>query len=626
MLYKDIEEKLLSIVKENDPYNVSRKFHIKNWIHLYWVFLERGGKKGLGFISNILADKSCWEEKKTLRKINLNRYKVAKKMIELSIDNEKNPFDSFDRYRIACWCCLENDIFHIFNELRKEIDANDSVGKLINRLDHGDLMIFWSHSINGLQELLTQGRCHSYIYGFKCAIAEKQIEALEYFWSKIQSIVLSPEEKEELLFQAALYKSVNGVANANMVDFCLRHLNPSRYKELLKQDFYRNGYYSILNILKTENFLESEKVLINFLEPDRLTREKYTRSTSDNIANKDSSNLLNQYTEIHAETIKKVVNDLIPSLVDLPTFYSQSPYFNLSREIGTESRISSLSRPIFVVGCPRSGTTLVGSCLAAHPQLKGSEESLFLLCLWQIFSDLHQGNNNRHWSPLSNYINASDILTYMGNFSDNVLSSLCPNTKRYVDHTPWYILLIPFIKNLYPDCIFVHVIRNGIDVVNSLTVSYSNGFKWCGSDLKTRSKLWSDLVTIGKDFGSTLSSSEYIELHYEDLVTQPESEIKKLLIKLNLEWNETCLYPLAIEHAGPSRKKVTLAFFNKDGLTINNANTQKSFNIEEWTIEDKEIFLSVAKDTMNNSAYSNQVDRLYFDLASVEKDNCQFSI
>lgn len=626
MLYKDIEEKLLSLVKENDPYNVSRKFHIKNWIRLYWVFLETGGKKGLSFISNILADKSCWEEKETLRKINLNRYKVAEKLLELSIDDEKNPFDSFDRYRIACWCCLENNIFLLFNELRKEIDVSGSVDKLINRLDHGDLMIFWSHSINGLQEHLTQGRCHSYIYGFKCAIAEKQIEALEYFWGKIQSIGLSSEQKEELLFQVALYKSVNGVANANMVDFCLNHLNPSRYKELLKQDLFKNGYYSVLHILKTENFFESEAVLVNFLEPNRMAKEKYLRSTSADIGHEESNeDPLNHYTKIHAGTIKKVVNVLIPSLIDLPTFYSKA-YSNLFNEIRTGSRTSRLSHPIFVVGCPRSGTTLTGSCLAAHPQLMGSEESLFLLCLWQIFSDLHQGNNNRRWAPLSNYISANDILTYIGNFADNVFSSLCPDTKNYVDHTPWYVLLIPFIKNLYPDCRFVHVIRNGIDVVNSLKVSYLNGFKWCGKDLKTRSKLWSDLVTIGKEFGSALRASEYIELHYEDLVAEPETEIKKLLKKLNLEWNEKCLQPLAVEHAGPSRKNVTLALFDKNSFTLNKSNTHKNFNIEGWTTEDKEIFLSMAKDTMNNSDYSDQVARLFFDSASVKKGKSHFNI
>lgn len=275
MLYQDIEDKLLAGIRENDPYSTLKKFYIQNWIRSHWVFLTTGGLKGLDFISKIFLDESCWETIDTLKKLNLNRYIVAKKLITSIVDGEKNPFDNLDRYRIACSCCLEDDIPSIFNKLDNSLENSHSLYKLIESLNYGNLMIFWSHVINELEErLLSKDQSHLYLYGFKCAIEDKQIEALEFFWNKIQLIRLSSGQKEELLIQVALYKSINGLANANMIGFCLNYLDSSKYYELLKQDFDKNGYYSTLHTLRAENFLESAEMLSGFLKQDQVLHEK----------------------------------------------------------------------------------------------------------------------------------------------------------------------------------------------------------------------------------------------------------------------------------------------------------------------------------------------------------------
>jgi hypothetical protein len=226
---------------------------------------------------------------------------------------------------------------------------------------------------------------------------------------------------------------------------------------------------------------------------------------------------------------------------------------------------SRLKKPIFVVGCPRSGTTLLGEILMSHPKLKGIDESLFLMLLWRIFSDLHQGANEKGWAPLRGFISNNEMLDSIGKFSDDIFYGVsCNGTRTVVDHTPWYVALIPFLNILYPDSIFIHIIRNPIDVVNSLTASFLNGYKWAGEDIETRTIIWKELVSAGKKAGKSLPNNRYMEIKFENLCQDPEKCIKTVLDFLSLKWEDSCLIPLTKEHAGPARKNVLIGSLGKN--------------------------------------------------------------
>ena len=79
---------------------------------------------------------------------------------------------------------------------------------------------------------------------------------------------------------------------------------------------------------------------------------------------------------------------------------------------------------IFIVGCPRSGTTALGKCLAAHSEIAGSDESLFLLMMWTIFNDMHQGDNKRKYTPLKNFLSTEKLIDNIRLFSDNIFDGL----------------------------------------------------------------------------------------------------------------------------------------------------------------------------------------------------------
>lgn len=282
MRYSDIEKGLVASIDENDPYKVTKQFQIKRWSHLYGnPLLESWGELKMPFFQKVLRDEECWKKVDTLEQVKLDGYVVGKKLIDLKTeDGEKNFLKNFDRYKIACWCCVEEDIRTLFEEFKSSI-GNESAENLVTRLNDNALMIYWSHVMNGQEHQLKinypDTSCHKYVHGFVGAILERSVEALEFFWNKLQSVdSVSYEQKEGLLMDAALYKGVYRAATVDTVNFCLRNLDLDKHPELLKRDFKQNGHYSTLFKLNTNYFFDSAKKLLAYLRPEDISCESYS--------------------------------------------------------------------------------------------------------------------------------------------------------------------------------------------------------------------------------------------------------------------------------------------------------------------------------------------------------------
>jgi Sulfotransferase family len=269
------------------------------------------------------------------------------------------------------------------------------------------------------------------------------------------------------------------------------------------------------------------------------------------------------------------------------------------------SRFSEVIRaPVFVVGSPRSGTTITGSCLQAHPQLAGTAESLALIHLWCIYADLYKGFNRRRYCPLKEYISEDLLLSGIGDLADGIFAGVLGARKdRYVDHTPWYGACMPFIRSLYRDAVFIHVIRDGRQVVRSLTSSKERGFPWAGKTLKERTQLWMELVSIVKRFGSTLPAEQYLEVRYEELCANPEGTIGVMLEFLGLDWSDQCLIPLTKPLASPSRPDAVIAVLNGQGKVEFAPRGSESQWPEGWSSTARNMFWELAGPLMNCLGY-----------------------
>lgn len=252
----------------------------------------------------------------------------------------------------------------------------------------------------------------------------------------------------------------------------------------------------------------------------------------------------------------------------------------------------SINAPVFVVGSPRSGTTVLGRCIGEHSECVTAEESLILLPLWRIYIDLYAGGLTTGIAHISEYVTNEQMVNFLGEFADNIFKSLLVKNNKitYVDHTPWYGVLSPFIQKIYPDARFIHVIRDGRQVVRSLTASYNKGFLWAGQNLKERIRIWQEVTLSTKHFLEKNKANVQV-VYYKDLCTQPVKVLNDICNFLNISYEDSMSAPLSVHYA-PSDLHSS---FGKDGFSSDY--TPEGWP-KEWDFEDKKLFLDLAGSTM----------------------------
>ena len=175
--------------------------------------------------------------------------------------------------------------------------------------------------------------------------------------------------------------------------------------------------------------------------------------------------------------------------------------------------------PIIIFGAPRSGTTYLQSILNQHPEVFISHEA-------RLFGWLHQS-----FKVISNQ--DSFLVTHREEFIEhlrvsypqlirNFYSKLKPQARYWGDKNPLSLTkanvgALQTIVELFPGAKFIHIIRDGRDVVASLTRRlHSNGEPW--ADFLTAHVLWNGHIERGMAFGRTQAAEKYFELRYEDLI------------------------------------------------------------------------------------------------------------
>ncbi|WP_353278501.1 hypothetical protein [Wolbachia endosymbiont (group A) of Udea olivalis] len=320
MDYEDVQKILLTSIKEDDPHKGFKGLEIKRYCIAYQGLFSRWNSIILPpFLKKILESKICWKVDDTLGYVKLDRYALGKKLLGLKTeDGQKSLLDSFDRYRIACWCCFEDEIRAIFEEFKLTL-GNKPVESLVKGCNKGALMIYWSHAMNNQECQLELNNEHPYVYAFKCAMLEKHVEALEFFWNKLQSIdSVSPKRKEDLLMEVAYNKGRFSTDDVGMVDFCLRHLDPNRYHELLKRDFKQHGCYYTLSILRRNHSFENARKLFEHLKSEDLSPEAYSTSMF---------GALDSVLSVPDDSFIKSGSDMLTSMWNRPGFEAHRQHF-----------------------------------------------------------------------------------------------------------------------------------------------------------------------------------------------------------------------------------------------------------------------------------------------------------
>jgi glycosyltransferase involved in cell wall biosynthesis len=214
--------------------------------------------------------------------------------------------------------------------------------------------------------------------------------------------------------------------------------------------------------------------------------------------------------------------------------------------------------PVFVLGCPRSGTTLLYHMLlsAGNFVMYRAESQVFNL-LEPRFGDLGVDRNRRDllaaWEHSSLFtktgLDAGEIEKEVmancrnaGDFLRIVMEAMArkQGVERWADCTPDHLLAIPRIKETIPNALVIHIIRDGRDVALSLEKQHwIRPLPWDqGKGLLTAALYWEWVVNQGREHGKSLGA-DYKEIHYEDLVENPQATLAGLGEFINQELDHT---------------------------------------------------------------------------------------
>lgn len=205
-------------------------------------------------------------------------------------------------------------------------------------------------------------------------------------------------------------------------------------------------------------------------------------------------------------------------------------------------------RHVFVVGCPRSGTTLAARLLAASDRVFNAEESflVYLLDNWHAML-------RPPVAPLSPL-----FLQQAGDLVRNITHAETAKRKKthYLDHTPWHGLCMERIWELFPEANIVFAVRHPESVIDSLRLAFEGGFSWAGGNRADRVALWRKFAHC-----ALLHSDDprvYL-LRYEDMWASPESTARLLFAQADLPWEPKALWEYAVRHAPSSEGSPTIA-------------------------------------------------------------------
>ncbi|MFV2015636.1 MAG: sulfotransferase, partial [Candidatus Heimdallarchaeota archaeon] len=198
---------------------------------------------------------------------------------------------------------------------------------------------------------------------------------------------------------------------------------------------------------------------------------------------------------------------------------------------------NTLIQNIFIVGMPRSGTSLVEQILASHTKVHGAGELERMGNLVnQILTRPLGQNVGQDKIQLSKKEINSVYNGYLG-----ALAELNVSEKIITDKNPYNFQSIGFILSAFPEAKIVHLSRDSRatcwSIYKRCFSSTGNGYAYDPADLVEYYKLYIDLMSFWRE---RYPDSIY-DLCYEELTNNQEQETRNLLEFCNLEWEEQCL-------------------------------------------------------------------------------------
>jgi tetratricopeptide (TPR) repeat protein len=235
----------------------------------------------------------------------------------------------------------------------------------------------------------------------------------------------------------------------------------------------------------------------------------------------DEANRLKRATFAYDEAETRRFCETLPALFDRQALEA-------AREGGDPSEL-----PIFVVGMPRSGTTLVEQILASHQDVHGAGEVSFFV---DALKEAGLGSGLPGPERTSDESLRRVAASYLA-----ALRALAPGKRRIIDKALLNTQTLGFVRLALPNARIVHVRRDPLDTCLSIYRKHFNGNIPYGYDQGELGRYYRIHAALMAHWRSVLPSDRFLEIDYEALVADLETQARALLDFCGLDWDDACL-------------------------------------------------------------------------------------
>ena len=300
------------------------------------------------------------------------------------------------------------------------------------------------------------------------------------------------------------------------------------FKEAIEIDkFNSESYY---NYVSAKKILENDEIFIklqNLVEEEKspeVQNFKIYYSLSKSYFDIDNKDLAFKYLQLASNfKLREIENSYKKQSKD---FKQIKEYFKTSKKISELSN-NFKTTPIFILGMPRSGTSLIEQIISNHSSVHGGGELDILPLVVE----------NSSWKKNQNFV---DTIKFIRNEYFSKISKI--SEKKFItDKLPGNFKWIGFILNAMPESKILHLERNPMAICWSIYKSEFNNpdmaFTYSQKYIAEYYLLYKDLM----NFWKNKYPSQFINISYERFVEDYQNNIKKIFQKLDLEWEDHLL-------------------------------------------------------------------------------------
>ena len=296
------------------------------------------------------------------------------------------------------------------------------------------------------------------------------------------------------------------------------------------------GYWSLAN-LKTYKFNDNQiEAMKSATKEDMHEQEKIQMMFALAKANESNKNFQESFkyyrdgnwmqrktVEYNAEENSKSID------LTIDFFKENKENLDFNSGITTED-------PIFILGLPRAGSTLLEQILSSHSMIEGTEE---LHNIMTIGRRIRTSNDSKNYLNNLLELNKNNISSYGNMYIDETQWARKEN-NFFIDKMPNNFPHIGLIKMILPNAKIIDARRNPMDGCFSCFKQYFAKGQHFTYDLDDVARYYKDYLRIMKFWNSYFPKAIHT-VCYEDVINNPEQEVRSMLNYLNLDFEESCM-------------------------------------------------------------------------------------